>query len=302
MFQPARRWRVLAAVGLVLALTQGRAWGQETVWARAATDVMQRIRESAFGLPPLPTEDEAEEFASCSRTYSVMFQFSEEAHPPPIFAWEKKDAAEWDFAAGTFLEAIREYKCAYFHYKALARRNPRKQGFAAAARVSAKYVKAVEDQYETTCGFVPTFLAGYLSTTSLDDLFPWLAAAEPQVPEVIDSAAPLFAESACPDAPISNPPFTLCFCELKSHSGFVDFVGSVTWESSMKPPPPLSLFTIPPTSDSTAPAPPERKDMLPDSERSQLLTELGVIATQTELLSSPPWPVRSLFGYSGYFH
>jgi hypothetical protein len=46
--------------------------------------------------------------------------------------------------------------------------------------------------------------------------------------------------------------------------------------------------TFAPTADDTSPSLPERKDMLPDSERSQMLIELGVIADLAKVFRVGP--------------
>jgi hypothetical protein len=71
MCEAARRFRMVAAVGLVLVLAQGRAWGQEPVWERAA-DFMRRICE----LPCVVTAKEKPVAAV----------------PPGIFVWERVEA------------------------------------------------------------------------------------------------------------------------------------------------------------------------------------------------------------------
>ncbi len=126
MGEAARQFRVLAAVGLLLALAQGRAWGQEPVWERAANFV-RRIRE----LPCI-----------------LVRQPETAAQPPaPLFAWEERDAAEPDFVRGNILEASGDYRGAYFRYKALAQRYPARPAFATAAQRAKSKYEAAPDEF-----------------------------------------------------------------------------------------------------------------------------------------------------------
>jgi hypothetical protein len=112
MFHHARRLRVLAALGLILAAAQGRAWGEEPICAEAA-ELMSRIRE----LLPFSTRQRHP---------------AEEQHSR-LFAWEKQDDAEAAFALGRVCEISEDYDWAYLRYQALARRYPSRSVFAAAA-------------------------------------------------------------------------------------------------------------------------------------------------------------------------
>jgi hypothetical protein len=112
MFEHARRFRVVAALGLVLALAHGRAWGQEPIWTKAAKLVgcIWKVPQSATPKQPQAKEQHT-----------------------PLFAWEKQDAAEKAFALGRACEITGDYDWAYLRYQALARRYPSRSAFATAA-------------------------------------------------------------------------------------------------------------------------------------------------------------------------
>jgi hypothetical protein len=258
MCKPARRWRLLAALALLLALAQGRAWGEESLWTRAA-NLTCRI-------------------GNLPRT--LIRQPRPAAQPAaPIFAWEKKDAAEWGFAVGGFLEAIRDYKCAYLCYRTLALRYPARQAFAAAAaRVRVKYL--VAQSY-------PAGTPGFWLITRIDDQFTWLNPAEPPAPRTITPDALPCCDAEHSDGPLSNDPLygeeRLRFFDAPpcptTRFDIRFFEGLVPKDRS------FSMFPHPAATDATAPTLPEWTDILPDTERSQLLIELCVIDDLRKLLS-----------------
>ncbi|HKI36746.1 MAG TPA: hypothetical protein VKA46_33130 [Gemmataceae bacterium] len=188
MFEHARRLRVLAAVGLVLALVEGRAWGQETIWTKAA-NVVRHICEFPCVLPPLPAHEERTGFESGPIEVGGN---RIQQQPPPIFAWDKQDKANWDFAVGNCLEILGEYEWAYVRYKALSGRYRCKEGFATATeRMTWKYWRKKEGLDESG------FHGGMMVRTDLDDVIPWWTRDERQSIHIIDIMAPLLPDSEC---------------------------------------------------------------------------------------------------------
>jgi hypothetical protein len=313
MFQAARRVRLLAAVGLVLALAQGRAWGQEPIWERAA-DVLRRICE-------LPCVVAAEKKPATEP-------------PPAVFSWECKDPAEWSFAVGNFLETIGDYERAYARYKSLASRYPRKGAFVSAVqRVKEKHDEAVaalirklypQDRDISGPGIYQPGLLGhswvvikkvdksgfysdgelpwvYLRVDDLDIAVAWLIEDDLRTVPVASLSLPQLPAGECGDAPICDDMCSLIHGPRDDRpcpSCVIGF-GPALWA----PPDPdlvsaLAQQRIPKTSafplspppgagDHNAPALPQRKDMLPDSDHGRSLIELGVIAGPGELLSMP---------------
>jgi hypothetical protein len=84
MFEHARRFRGLAALGLVLALVQGRTWAEEPIWTKAVRLV------GCIWEPPYVVTAREKPVASV---------------PPGIFAWEKVGAARREFGAGVNSDA-----------------------------------------------------------------------------------------------------------------------------------------------------------------------------------------------------
>jgi hypothetical protein len=270
MFEPARRWRLLAALALLLALAHRRAWGQQSFCTKTAGDVLRCVRKLSNGLPPVPPDDEIDD-CPCG-IWDGRCKGYQPTQPQPIFAWEKKDGAEWGFAVASFLEAMRDYKCAYLCHRTLALGHPARQSFAAAAaRARAKYL--VAQSY-------PAGTPGYGLISRIDDQFTWLNPAEPKAPPAITST-PLPGY----DAEHSDGPLTDEFLDAAEADGRAAdsqiyarepfgpglFRGLVLKHRS------FSMFPRPATPNATAPVLPEEKDMLPDSEHTPMLIELGVI-------------------------
>jgi hypothetical protein len=283
MSDPARRWRLLAA-GLVLALAQGRAWGQESIWARAA-DVVRRVQELPFILPPLPDEDKSEdviEFSSEARTVIRLTRARlQSSPPPPIFAWEKKDDAECHLALVNCLEMLRDYEHAYFCYRALSLLYPARQAIAvAAAHAKAKYLMAQNLDGN----------AWWWCITRLDDQFSWLIPAEPRAPHAISSALLPCCDGEHSDGPITDE--LLDAAEPDAAAGYSQFCarepfGPGLFRGLVPKDRSFPMFPRPAAAGAGAPVLPGRKDMLPDSEHGRLLIDLGVITDPHDLLALP---------------
>jgi hypothetical protein len=146
MCEQARGWRLLAAVGLVLALGQGPAPGQVPI-ATTAAPTMWYIRSQPFALPPL--------FAPVSQP-----------RPVTLFAWEKHDPSEWDFNLGSLNEALGDHKEAYIRFRRLCLRYPAEKRFhEAAERVKYRFFAECDTcLWDTSC-------VGYcVRCRTLDDL------------------------------------------------------------------------------------------------------------------------------------
>jgi hypothetical protein len=113
MCERARGWRLLAVVGLVLALGQGPARGQMPI-STSAAQTMWYIRSQPFVLPPLS--------APVSQPRHVT-----------LFAWEKHDPSEWDFNLASFNEAVGDHEAAYVRFRRLCLRYPSEKRFHEAA-------------------------------------------------------------------------------------------------------------------------------------------------------------------------
>jgi hypothetical protein len=246
---------VLAAVGLVLTLAQARAWGQESLWTKAAnlTCRIGNLPRAVIRKPrPAPQA------------------------PAPVFAWEKKDAAAWDFAVGSFLEIIQADECAYLHYKALSCRCPRKQVFLAAAeRIKAKY----EDYrlgYEALRSAYPNLEMN--KDVGLDAVFSRWNPAEPQAPRALSSTALPCCDAKRSDGPINDDPLSLLGHEP-------ELAHQILWASGFSVHQAMSPHPAAPAT--TAPILPEWTDILPDTECSELLIQLCVIDDLRKLLACP---------------
>ena len=132
MFGPARRWRYMAALGLMLAAVPATAWGGETIWTKAAKLVC-RIGE----LPNLVTPK----------------QQLAEGPSTPLFAWETKDAVERGMTRGRCDEIVGDYQWAYYRYKAIARLYSSKQASSAMERLRGMKIAAT-DLFQDGCGAV----------------------------------------------------------------------------------------------------------------------------------------------------
>ena len=88
MFGHARRWRGVAALGVILAAVQAPVSGAETLWTTAA-NLVCRILDYHASLPPLATDREVD-----WEQYVVgpILPACRQQQPPPIFLWEKKTA------------------------------------------------------------------------------------------------------------------------------------------------------------------------------------------------------------------
>jgi hypothetical protein len=299
MSEPARRWRVLAAVGLALAMAQGRAWGQESIWTKAA-DVVRRVQELPFILPPLPDEDkssDAIEFSSEVRTVIRMVRSRlQSSSPPPIFAWEKTDDATWHIDVGGFLETIHEDQWAYIHYKTLSDLYPGKQALAAAVqRVKARYLET-HPPAGMAWGGVWDFCE---DVDELDKAFSRWSPAEPHAPPAVSSDLLPRYDAEHSDGPISDDPALFDEEVEPCSSGYSLWCRRTRFDTSLfqsvvPKDRTFLMFSQSTTSSTTVSALPQRKDMLPDSEHGRLLIDLGVITDPHYLLALPE-PVTPVY-------
>jgi hypothetical protein len=294
MFKHARRFRVVAALGLVLALAHGRAWGGETIWTKAAK-LVGCIWDSPGALPPLPANE----------AKSILGIEWEPPQPPPsppsIFTWEKPAELEWERTVAQMYEADGRDEAAYIQYKWLSRHHRDDKGFSDSVdRLNRKLRRQMQEKR-------PRFYFGPSEGIELHDPEPPLVGVEEMIDQfeevrekegkvvslatksVLLSVSPTDNSSIDDDPlglladiwkprPVSLRPASLMFgVGVQSDAGLS---GSVVVHEE------LPLWVSPRRAKSicVAPALPERKDMLPDSECSRTLIELGVLAEKNQFL------------------
>jgi hypothetical protein len=260
MFESARRLRMLAAVALVLTVLQGRAWGQETLWKKAANLVCR-----AGELPR-----------------SVFLKRKRaRPQPPPIFAWEKPSELDWALTIAQMYEANGEDEAAYMQYKWLCRRYPGDERFSdAAERLKAKLI----EQQGPKWSFFGTLL------TEIEELLDQMQqdreAAAGKLARLIAKCG-LPCAGATGDDPINDDPLFLFVYE--PWNGFGEPTPQVDPEAglthSIVPKDRwFSWWPSPIKFDDIVPFYPTLRDILPDSECSHLLSEFGVIEEPSRLL------------------
>jgi hypothetical protein len=285
MFEHARRFRVLAALVVVLAV--GQAWGQETIWTKAANLVCRAGR--------LPL--------------AVKLKRKVEAHqPPPIFSWEKQDDAEWYLTLAQMYEADGFPEIAYAEYKWLCRRFPGEKRFsAAAARLKAK----LEAEYHNCQSDCPSGIWDGsdwgLAVIEVEEVLDRLQQADKDQPGKLERIAPMsdfLGGTTTGDTPDGDLALALAVINraLEDDQGrtLCDWEGPLSGHPNRKRS--VSPFTAAWMSHTTAPTLPERKDMLPDSDYSKLLTELGVIPDANQLLALTPKAADDTFLGTGFWH
>ncbi len=282
MFERARRFRVLAALGLVLALAQAGAWGGETIWTKAA-GLLSSILKPRCALPPLPAKN---------LMWGIWDGSDVEIEPPPpIFAWEKTDDAEWHLILARMYEATRPAE-AYTKYKWLSRRHPQDRIYADAAErlkghLMEEYYRVRIDWNYNECP-----LPGIPYCIELEEMIDRLEASDKDYTgnrECFARLAALPSTLPAGDAPVTDDPMGVSANPPELHTCTIIFGPCINSEAALGR---LEivlkkrsfLLSRPTELVSTAPVLPERKDMLPDSECSRLLSEMGVIADARQLL------------------
>lgn len=282
MFKHARRFRVVAALGLVLALAHGRAWGQEPIWTKAAKLVGCIWKMPQFVTPKQPPAEE---------------QYT------PLFAWEKKDAAEWHRGMAEFFEGLGEPRAVYFHYKILSRLFPKRKEFAEAA----------ERQRPFLWQSMPVLILDeVLAPPSWNDGdSPILNPPEDQPSHTQCISRTIFfsLEKPSDNPPVTDEPPGAIAEESKVQTGPLRFGGGVQSDANLnanaarEEPSSLFLALHPAKAGSVVFVSPQWKDMLPDSERSRILVQLGVIVDPTRPAPQSEPPPQSPFEFwINFFH